>query len=532
MRLLITNDDGIQATGLNALRRALSEIPGLHLHVIAPNSNRSATARSITTRSPLWVEEISFDDGSIGYATDGTPVDCVRFAELGLIGERPELIVSGINHGSNLGDDITYSGTVAAALEGIVLGIPAIAISAVRGGGWTSAMGRSFDFSASAAFAAQLVRRVAEDPLPADTLINVNFPAGPPTGVEVTHLGKRLYNDEMKLVEEDPETGRHRYRIYGFEPSFEDEEGSDLSAIARDRISVTPVHFDLTDRPSLDRLREWDFAGMLADGGAENHPNRRLRERAQAGQEASRGAPASDRAPRPRLLRPRRAGDLGSRVRRPPPRAQGDRGGAPRAAHPDSPTQRVGGEPLDKFKRVEHAEPMLSLANARNEDELRAWAKRVERNLERLDIEGSEIRYVTEPKVDGLAISLTYENGVLTRGATRGRRAVGRGGDPQPADDEVDPALDRRRARAGRGPRRGLPAAGRLRAVNEPRAQEGEPTFANPATRPPGRSASSTQDRRLTAALDLVLRRRRPQGMGAEEPSRSRSSGSATGDSG
>ena len=129
MRVLITNDDGIQATGLNALRRELRKIPELEVHVIAPDSNRSATARSITTRSPLWVEEIPFDDGSSGYATDGTPVDCVRFAELGLVGERPELIVSGINHGSNLGDDITYSGTVAAALEGIVLGIPAIAIS-------------------------------------------------------------------------------------------------------------------------------------------------------------------------------------------------------------------------------------------------------------------------------------------------------------------------------------------------------------------------------------------------------------------
>ncbi len=265
MRVLITNDDGIQATGLNALRRELRKIPELEVHVIAPDSNRSATARSITTRSPLWVEEISFDDGSTGFATDGTPVDCVRFAELGLIGERPELIVSGINHGSNLGDDITYSGTVAAALEGIVLDIPAIAISQSADSGEEGfPWGRQFDFSASAAFSAELVKRVAQDPLPTDTLINVNCPAEAPTGIEVTHLGKRLYNDEMQLVEEDPETGKRRYRIYGFEPSFEDEAGSDLSAIARERISVTPIHFDLTDRPSLDRLREWDFEGMLA----------------------------------------------------------------------------------------------------------------------------------------------------------------------------------------------------------------------------------------------------------------------------
>jgi 5'-nucleotidase len=240
--------------------------------VIAPDSNRSATARSITTRSPLWVEEIDFDDGSRGFASDGTPVDCVRFADLGLLGERPELIVSGINHGANLGDDITYSGTVAAALEGIVLGIPAIAISQQSGAREMDfRFGRDFDFSVAAAFAAELVRRVAEDPLPADTLLNVNCPAGPPAGIEVTHLGKRLYNDELKLVE-DPGGGRRRYEIYGFEPSFEDEEGSDLSAIARERISVTPVHFDLTDRPSLDRLRNWDFKGMLATAREAENP--------------------------------------------------------------------------------------------------------------------------------------------------------------------------------------------------------------------------------------------------------------------
>lgn len=263
MRVLLTNDDGIQAKGLNALRGRLRELPGIDLHVIAPDSNRSATARSITTRSPLWVEEIRFDDGSSTFATDGTPVDCVRFAELGLVGERPELIISGINHGSNLGDDITYSGTVAAALEGIVLGIPAIAISqqsAAREMDFS--WGRDFDFSVAAAFAAELVSRVAEEPLPADTLLNVNCPGGPPEGIEVTHLGKRLYNDELKLVDEEG-SERRRYQIYGFEPSFEDEPGSDLSAIAAKRISVTPVHFDLTDRPSLDRLRAWDFQGML-----------------------------------------------------------------------------------------------------------------------------------------------------------------------------------------------------------------------------------------------------------------------------
>jgi 5'-nucleotidase len=265
VRVLITNDDGIAATGLQALRRALAELDGVEVSVIAPDSNRSATARSITTRTPIWVEEVVFDDGAVGFATDGTPVDCVRFADLGLVGERPDLIVSGINHGSNLGDDITYSGTVAAALEGIVLGIPAVAVSqqsAAREMDFR--LGRSFDFEVSARLTARLVRALAADPLPPETLLNVNCPAGEPAGVEITGLGKRLYRDELKLVEED-DSGRRRYQIYGFEPSFEDEPGTDLSAIARRRVSITPVHFDLTDRKGLDRLREADLEATLAE---------------------------------------------------------------------------------------------------------------------------------------------------------------------------------------------------------------------------------------------------------------------------
>jgi 5'-nucleotidase len=263
MRVLLTNDDGIGAEGLHALRRALADLDGIEVGVIVPDSNRSATARSITTRSPLSVEEIELDDGFIAYATDGTPVDCVRFGELGLVGDGPDLIVSGINHGSNLGDDITYSGTVAAALEGIVLGIPAIAISqqgAAQEMGFVP--GPRFEFGVAAAFGAELVRMLADDPLPAETLLNVNCPAGDPDGIEVTRLGKRLYNDELKLVGEDGD-GRRRYQIYGFEPSFEDEPGTDLAAVARGRISITPVHFDLTDHPGLERLREWDLDAMF-----------------------------------------------------------------------------------------------------------------------------------------------------------------------------------------------------------------------------------------------------------------------------
>src|ERR1700727_2207850 len=130
LNVLLTNDDGIEADGIQATRRALVELDDVRVAVIAPDGNRSAMARSITTRRPLWVAEAPFADGSVGYATDGTPVDCVRLAALGLVdGFSADLVVAGINHGANLGDDITYSGTVAAALEGIILGLPAIADS-------------------------------------------------------------------------------------------------------------------------------------------------------------------------------------------------------------------------------------------------------------------------------------------------------------------------------------------------------------------------------------------------------------------
>jgi 5'-nucleotidase len=127
--------------------------------------------------------------------------------------------------------------------------------------------GREFDFSHSAPLAAALVERVVEQGMPAGTLINVNAPAGEPTGIEVTRLGKRLYEDELKLVEESDSGGRRRYEIYGFEPSFEDEPGTDLAAVARGRVAVTPIHFDLTDHGELETISGWDLEGMLAGSG-------------------------------------------------------------------------------------------------------------------------------------------------------------------------------------------------------------------------------------------------------------------------
>jgi 5'-nucleotidase len=269
LRVLLTNDDGIEAEGIQALRRALAALPDIELAVVAPDGNRSATARSITFRRPLWVTEMPFGDGTHGFACDGTPVDCVRLAALGLIeGFQPDVVVAGINHGSNLGDDITYSGTVAAALEGVMLGVPALAVSQQSvAGEMDFRLGERFDFSVAAAFAAAVVDRLDDVPLPPGTLLNVNVPTGSPSAVEVARLGKRVYRDELTLVEE--EHGRRRYRIYGDSPVHHDEPGTDLSAVAEGRIAVTPLHFDLTAEHGMEELRAFDLARLLGEAAEE-----------------------------------------------------------------------------------------------------------------------------------------------------------------------------------------------------------------------------------------------------------------------
>jgi len=265
VRVLLTNDDGIEAAGLQALRRSLLALAGIELAVIAPDGNRSAMARSITTRRPLWVQEVEFGDGTVGYATDGTPVDCVRLARLGLVeGFEADLVVAGINHGSNLGDDITYSGTVAAALEAIVLGLPGIAVSQQ-----SSALeldfriGSGFDFDVAADFTARLVAELESVPLPSGTLLNVNVPGERPAGVEVARLGKRVYRDKLALIDEG-DGGRRLYRIYGDAGYEAGETGTDLAALARGKIAVTPIHFDLTDREGLSALRRHDLDRLIS----------------------------------------------------------------------------------------------------------------------------------------------------------------------------------------------------------------------------------------------------------------------------
>ncbi|MEH3053544.1 MAG: 5'/3'-nucleotidase SurE [Patulibacter minatonensis] len=274
MRLLLTNDDGIEAEGLHALREALLRIPGVQVMVIAPDGNRSATGRCITTRRPLVSRHVTFRDGGEGYAIDGSPVDCVRLAWHALAGERPDVIVAGINHGANLGDDTTYSGTVGAALEAQHLGLAGIAVSQLAR---DAKMGFSdeggYDFGPVATFAAELVARGAAVGLVPGTVLNVNGPSGPVQGVSATRLGRRVYEDTLrKLPGEAPErAARHgaaepvvtygqaeRIAVYGLTASHEDQEGTDLHAVEHGRISVTPVTLRWTDEPTL--------AGLPADG--------------------------------------------------------------------------------------------------------------------------------------------------------------------------------------------------------------------------------------------------------------------------
>jgi 5'-nucleotidase len=271
VRVLLTNDDGIDAEGLQRLRRALVETPGIDLQVIAPDGNRSAIGRGITTRRALAVERVDFRDGTCGYATDGTPVDCVRLAGLGLVpGWEPELVVSGINHGANLGDDVTYSGTVAAAMEGLVLGLPAIAVSQQsERREMDFRLGFEFAFDEAARFTARLVEELEDVPLPPSTLLNINVPAGEPQGVAVARLGKRIYRDRLQPEDDDPDTGRRRYFIYGAEPGYEDEPGTDLAAVAAGRIAVTPLHLDLTHHEGLGPLSQAELERLLAPAAEE-----------------------------------------------------------------------------------------------------------------------------------------------------------------------------------------------------------------------------------------------------------------------
>jgi len=270
MRIVLTNDDGIDAPGLLVARQALERVGDVL--TVAPDRNRSGVGRSISFGHSLRVEEVEMADGVRGYACSGTPVDCVRLVALGLMDFEPDVVVSGINHGENLGDDITYSGTVAGAMEGIVIGVPGIAVSLSIHRPWHETAEESMPlddglhFEAAADFTARLVK-VAYKGLPKGRILNVNAPNLPHEklkGARVTRLGRRFYKDE--LVEVRDEEGRVGYDIYNNPPGRHEEEGTDFSAIENDEISVTPVHLELTDTPAIEELCVWDVDGLLKNG--------------------------------------------------------------------------------------------------------------------------------------------------------------------------------------------------------------------------------------------------------------------------
>src|SRR5262245_22644920 len=241
--ILISNDDGIHSDGLQALADAVAAHG--RVVVVAPDREQSAVSHSLTLHRPLRIDQIAPDR----YTVDGTPTDCVNLAINGILRERPALVVSGINKGANLGDDVTYSGTVSAAMEGTLLGAPSIAVSQIGRG--------PYDFTVAAAFTGELVGRVLAQPLPADTLLNVNVPqfldGEQPRGVELTRMGKRRYGDA--IIEKVDPRGRKYYWIGGEELAFVEEEGTDFHAVSRGCISVTPIHLDLTNYASFEALR-------------------------------------------------------------------------------------------------------------------------------------------------------------------------------------------------------------------------------------------------------------------------------------
>jgi 5'-nucleotidase len=235
-RILITNDDGIFSQGIKLLASALSELA--EVWVVAPDREQSAMGHALTLSRPLRMQRME----ERWFAVDGTPTDCVNLGVLHLLkGSLPDLVFSGINFGLNLGDDVTYSGTVSATFEGTLLGIPSVAFS--------QEVAEGFSFEPAARFARQVAELLLGQELPPDLLLNVNVPAGEVRGVSFTKLGRRMY--KQSVIEKLDPRGRKYYWIAGT-PQWQVASGTDYEAVSNGRISVTPLHLDLTHYPGLE----------------------------------------------------------------------------------------------------------------------------------------------------------------------------------------------------------------------------------------------------------------------------------------
>jgi len=241
-RILVCNDDGIHSEGLRTLAAALEHIA--EVWVVAPDRERSAVSHALSMGRPLRRKRLTHL-GPRYFAVNGTPTDCVLLGATKILPQRPDLIAAGINKGENLGDDITYSGTVSAAIEGTILGIPSFAISLVAR--------KDFDFSQAALFAVRLARNILRHGLPRNTFLNVNVPCrGKPCPYKITRMGKRVYGDSVQ--EKKDRWGKTLYWIGGNEPGYVHTRDSDFKAIADDYISITPLHLDWTNYASLGTL--------------------------------------------------------------------------------------------------------------------------------------------------------------------------------------------------------------------------------------------------------------------------------------
>ena len=242
--ILLTNDDGFWSEGLTTLKRELSR--HWDVVVIAPDREQSAKSHSLTLTRPLRVNRIEEDVFSV----DGTPSDCVMLGTYGLLDKKPDLVVSGINHGANLGDDVTYSGTVAAAMEGTLLGIPSIAISVVGED--------KLIFDQAAEFAVHLIEKILQEGMPEETLLNVNVPNLPKDrlkGVKITKSGKRIYRDG--IVKNTDPRGKPYYWIGGQDPTWIDGDETDFAAVEEGMISILPLHLDLTKYKAIGEMENW-----------------------------------------------------------------------------------------------------------------------------------------------------------------------------------------------------------------------------------------------------------------------------------